>query len=186
MISNYANSDLITFYGSGSYYLDNVKMYLWLGDPAMEIWTDTPRHLSVSHPSSIFLGSSQFQIEVYDNGSAVEDALVCISNNDDMHLWGYTNDQGFVTFNLSVTSFSNVNVTVTKHNYYPYQQTILVPAEVQFSTGWNFVSSPANHMINTDNIMVRYNNTVYNWTQATSSQNPLNQSVIDVNILVFN
>ena len=37
--SNIANVGLINQFGPSSYAMDNVKMYLWLGDPALRLWT---------------------------------------------------------------------------------------------------------------------------------------------------
>ncbi len=36
-ISNYANAQLIKKYGSSSYAMSNLKMYLWLGDPSLRV-----------------------------------------------------------------------------------------------------------------------------------------------------
>jgi gingipain R len=186
LISNYANSALIDLYGTSSYYLDNVKMYIWLGDPAMEIWTEVPQTFTVTHPNSLLPGTSQYQVEVMDNGTAVEDALVCISNNDDIHLWGYTNDQGIILFNVTISTFGNMNITVTKHNYLPYQQMILIPAETELTAAWNFVSTPANHDLEKENIVVEYNASFYNWTEATTSSNPTGSPLVDADIIGWN
>ena len=186
MISNYANSDLITYYGIGDLYLQNVKMYLWLGDPAMEIWTATPKNLTISHPTSVIPGTSQFPVEVTHNDTPVKDALVCISNGNDIYHLGYTNDSGEIVFNMSTTTFGEMNVTVTKHNFKPYQTTILIPAESPLKQGWNFISTPANHPVGTNNIMIKHNNSYYNWSEATTTQNPTNTQLIDANFFGWN
>jgi len=38
-VLNDANAELIDLYGPTHYYLENVRMFLWLGDPALKLWT---------------------------------------------------------------------------------------------------------------------------------------------------
>jgi hypothetical protein len=57
-VSNYANTVLIDKYGPTHTYMDNVKMYLWLGDPALEFATGAgvtlyyPDFTDTNNPSS--------------------------------------------------------------------------------------------------------------------------------------
>jgi hypothetical protein len=37
-VLNDANAELIDLYGPASYYMDNIRIYLWLGDPALKLW----------------------------------------------------------------------------------------------------------------------------------------------------
>jgi hypothetical protein len=41
-VLNNANSELIDLYGPTNYLLNNIRMYLVLGDPALKIWTEEP------------------------------------------------------------------------------------------------------------------------------------------------
>ena len=64
-VSNDANAELITKYGSTSYAMDNVKMYLWLGDPALRLWTHAPG--AVHERVGVFRPSNGYFFLDWDN-----------------------------------------------------------------------------------------------------------------------
>jgi hypothetical protein len=104
----------------------NLKMHCeWtfslLGDPAMPLWTDTPEGLEVTHPSAVPIGSSSFAVHVESGGSDVSDAYVCLWKEGQVYLTDYTNSSGDATFNPSPATTGTLFVTVTKHNYLPYE-----------------------------------------------------------------
>jgi len=92
-----------------------------LGDPAMPLWTDDPASLTVTHPSSLPTGSSTFQVHVESGGSDVNNAYVCLWKDGDVYLTGNTNSSGNITFNPSPITTGTMYVTVTNHNYLPYE-----------------------------------------------------------------
>ena len=54
-----------------------------IGDPALHLWTDTPKDFSISYPSAISLGSNYLDLLVLDsNGAPVDNARVTILMND--------------------------------------------------------------------------------------------------------
>jgi len=107
-LSNSAACKIIEDYGySGEY---NAKIYLWLGDPTMEVWTDTP---------------SQFtDITISDNGSSitvnagVSGATICVSSGDNGASYYLVADN--VSQYTFTTTVRPLYITITKHNYIPY------------------------------------------------------------------
>ncbi|AQQ72339.1 Gingipain R1 precursor [Limihaloglobus sulfuriphilus] len=125
-VLNSANAALVAGYGSSSYAMDNVKMYLWLGDPAMEIRTSGRVLLNVSHPSSVYNGVMTVNVR-NSYGTAVQNALVCIDGQG-VYTKKYTNSSGNATFYFIPDSTGAMDVTVTKHNYTPYEGSVdIVP-----------------------------------------------------------
>lgn len=97
------------------------------GDPEMSIWTQQPLSLSVAHPSTIGSGGSQnFVVKVTDGANPVMNALVCLHNDTDIHTFEYTDVGGNVVFNIAPSNGGNLSITVTKHNYLPYEGIITV------------------------------------------------------------
>jgi uncharacterized repeat protein (TIGR01451 family) len=124
-ILNDANSELVNRYGSGSVYTDNARMYLWLGDPAMELRTAGTRYMTATYPATI---QNSITVTVKDTASnlPLANALVCLSKGGDIYTWSYTSGSGQATFVISPSSDGSMKVTVTKHNYYPHQGTTTI------------------------------------------------------------
>jgi len=107
-----------------------MNVYNLYGDPTLEMWTNVPDSLIVLHDTTVS-GATNFTVTVYekDGVTPVESAYVCLwcKLDDEMYVRGYTDVSGTVT--LSITpSISNDTmwVTVTKHNYLPYEGYALV------------------------------------------------------------
>ena len=94
-----------------------------LGDPAMPIWTDEPDSFAVTFPPNLPLGASSFLVQVEDSTThtPVESAYVCLWKQGEVYQRGYTNANGEVSLNPSPSTLGTVYVTVTKHNYIPYE-----------------------------------------------------------------
>lgn len=169
-ISNYANSQLIDYYGSSSMYMDNVKMYLWLGDPSLELWTDTPERINVTHPLIVTNEMSNlFNVTVHHNGSVLENAFVCIENGQDFYEIGYTNVTGCYQFDISNLSSGYLNVTVTKHNFIPYVGSADIPVRIPLEEGWNFVSLPVSKNVEKINLTIWDGDDVILWSDAVNN-----------------
>jgi len=125
-ILNTADANLIATYGEASYAADNIKMYLWLGDPALELWTYAPIGLDVTHPAQVATGVMTVTVrDEYSN--LVPDALVCLDGCG-VYTTKYTDAAGQATFNFIPDTTGAMDVTVTKHYYIPYEgQTQVVP-----------------------------------------------------------
>ncbi len=97
-----------------------------LGDPELPVWTANPSTFTVTHPSTLPLGSSSFTVHVTNGGSPVNQAYVCLWKGTEVYLTGTTNTNGDVTFTPAPTTIGTMNVTVTKQNYLPNATTATV------------------------------------------------------------
>ncbi len=100
---------------------DNAKMYLWLGDPATEIWTDIPGNLTIDCPANIPVGPQNVTVTVSDYGTPVEDATVCLYLPGEVYEVGTTGSDGSVTLRVMPASTGVLFVTVSKHDFLTYE-----------------------------------------------------------------
>ncbi len=144
-ITNYANLTVLNVHGEIG--KSNVRTYLWLGDASIEPWTMQPTELAVSHDQQLFLGMSEFSVTVSGSNGSTEGAMVCVSNAD-RSIYGvaYADGSGLATidFGAAVQDPGNVMVTVTGHNYVPYQAEIpVIPQEGAYVVKDSFVVNDA-------------------------------------------
>ncbi len=96
------------------------EMGTWFGDPTMQIRTELPQDLDVSHPDTIQVGHDSCAVLVTSEGSPVESAWVCLMN-DEVYQTGSTDVSGQLVLACSTTVEGEMHLTVTKHNFRPYQ-----------------------------------------------------------------
>lgn len=96
------------------------------GDPAMLMWTETPQNLTVDFPAVVPIGTSTLTVNVTSSGSPVANALVCAIKANEVYVSGRTNLSGTVELNVTPLSPGALNITVTAHNFYPYEDSALV------------------------------------------------------------
>ncbi|MBU7046714.1 MAG: VWA domain-containing protein [Theionarchaea archaeon] len=126
-ILNSANSWLINHYGADSYAMDNVRMFLWLGDPALDVWTGTPQSFSIWHPPMILVGNQNVTVIVRDKGGLpVQGATVCLMKDNEAYVVSTTDGIGRAVLNVNTATVGTMDVTVTKHNFIPYEGTITI------------------------------------------------------------
>lgn len=95
-----------------------------LGDPELPIWTDTPNEISdVDYPDSISAGTQSFTVTVTDGGNPVNNALVCVHKENEVYKTDMTNANGEASFIITPLTEGTLDVTVTKHNYLPWEGT---------------------------------------------------------------
>ncbi|MCX7733129.1 MAG: C25 family cysteine peptidase, partial [candidate division WOR-3 bacterium] len=102
---------------------EELYMFNSFGDPELNIWSATPRQLTVSHPQTIIIGSFPFTVTVSDGAGPVANALVCVMSRQDTSVYqvGHTDGSGQVSFNLQTTlPGDSIYVTVTGRNLLPY------------------------------------------------------------------
>ncbi|NLO49845.1 MAG: T9SS type A sorting domain-containing protein [Bacteroidales bacterium] len=140
-ITNYANLTVLNVHGEIG--KSNVRTYLWLGDASIEPWTKQPTNLTVSHDQQLFLGMSEFTVTVSGNNGSAEGAMVCVSNEDQsIYAVAYADGSGMATidFGAPVQDPGTVMVTVTGHNYMPYQSEVpVIPQEGPYVVKDSFV-----------------------------------------------
>lgn len=119
---------VITMATHGTYGEANAKMYLWFGDPAMEIWTfDTagePLALNMTGPSVLNPGTQNVTLTVTASGSPVSGATVVltdgvmgVTNAQTFYSEGTTNASGQVTFNVTIPASGTIRAGAFKHDY---------------------------------------------------------------------
>jgi len=116
-----------------------------MGDPSLECWTGVPRTFQITHSSQVIVGQNFLTVNVRDNTSnPLTDALVCLLKEGETFVTAYTDAAGNVTLPITATTTGVLKVTVTRHNYKPYQADLNVVAG-------EFVS-PLSWVINDDNV----------------------------------
>ena len=117
-----------------------------MGDPALHLWTDTPKDFTIDLPSEMPLGSNHLDLIVRDtNDNVVEDARVTLLLGDDLIFkTGYTDSNGFISFNWENYSVGELYVTVTKKNYRPSENSIQITDDYAIEIDWggNLEASP--------------------------------------------
>jgi hypothetical protein len=96
-----------------------------LGDPEMQIWTNTPCSLEVSHPDDVS-SDSIFVVQVKVQGLPLPDAKVAVSHKDTLFFIGVTDPEGKTSIPLSSLTTNELNLTVTKHNFLPFEAKIRI------------------------------------------------------------
>jgi len=101
-----------------------------LGDPELPLWTADPAPLSVVHPASIPLDAfTSFTTHVTSGGNPVADATVCLWKAGDVYEIAQTDSSGNASFWFFASDLGNLQVTVTKRNYIPYEgQSPVIPS----------------------------------------------------------
>jgi len=105
----------------GSSGRDNVEMYFWLGDPALEIWTGKPVSPIVQYPQVVPLGPFTMVVTVLKDGSPLPGALVCAYKENEFYVYGYTNEAGQVQLNINAQTPGEFSLTVTGHEILPFE-----------------------------------------------------------------
>jgi len=120
-MANYYNDD---FHRQASF-----EMYTLFGDPEMPVWTDQPGRFDVDHPEGIgSTGEQDFVVKVTDatTRDPVHMATVVLTRDVSIIAVRQTNPGGVVRFTLSAPGSGDLDITVTAHNYRPYQESIKV------------------------------------------------------------
>lgn len=130
-ISHRALYWLYQYYSGGGSTHRYFEMYNILGDPGLDIWNHEPSTLDASYVGQIPVGTTSLDVTVTDGGSPVENALVCVTKDDEgVYETCYTNASGVATVAMSPAPAESGSlwVTVSKHDYYPHEGAIVVSA----------------------------------------------------------
>ncbi|ODS41762.1 MAG: hypothetical protein A7315_00165 [Candidatus Altiarchaeales archaeon WOR_SM1_79] len=128
-VLTYGKVYMASEYGyTGDYTNLTFELFHLFGDPEMAIWTEQPTALTVTHPDTIGSGGSQKFVVTVNNsgGDPVHHARVCLQKGNDVYEVEYTDTSGQVFFDITPSSGGEINVTVIKHNYRPYEENITV------------------------------------------------------------
>jgi hypothetical protein len=104
------------------------EMYHLFGDPEMPVWTREPAAFQVDCPEGIgSTGTQDFIVKATDNatGLPVENAVVTLMSSGTLVSSQFTNPDGVARFTGTYAP-GDLNLTITAHNYRPYQGVIKV------------------------------------------------------------
>ncbi|NOR17173.1 hypothetical protein GQ543_05630, partial [candidate division WOR-3 bacterium] len=118
--------NVYTLYGSSSEY----RGFTTLGDPEMNIWTNTPCSLICTYPLTIPVGNANFTVNVVkaSDFSPVSNAIVCVIGKLDTTVYVIDTTDGSGNANFSIApllSGDTMYVTVTGKNLQPYEGSML-------------------------------------------------------------
>jgi len=114
--------NVYNLYGNTSEY----RGFATLGDPEMNIWTDTPKSSNVTHVPSVDASDESLTVTVTLQGSGVDSALVCIVLDTMLYEYGYTDIDGEVVLPLHDLHPGQMDVTVTGRNLLPYEALVTI------------------------------------------------------------
>ncbi len=100
----------------------NLLDYNLLGDPEIPIWTDIPKNFIVNFTEKIYIGSDNITIIVKNSaGQKVEGAVVALQKGPEIYEYKKTNSDGKAEFSINPLTEGELNITVTKHNFIPFE-----------------------------------------------------------------
>ncbi len=111
----------------GSYGWEMTDTWIVFGDPSIQVRTDTPDSMTVTHPPSIPMGALTFEVDA----EGVEGALCAVSRDYELFGFGYTDDSGHVVIEFSdpIPAGDDINLVVTAYNMMPYFDFVAVSGE---------------------------------------------------------
>lgn len=104
-------------------YSTNWRLHL-LGDPEMQVWTDIPQTLNVTtNSTAILLGEQQLGITI-SNIPLGQKAYICIQKDTEVYTTQEVSVNGTYYIPFTVNTIGAISVTVTSHNFFPFETTI--------------------------------------------------------------
>ena len=115
-----------------------------IGDPALRLWTDTPKNMFVDFDSIITEGENFIDVLVTnEDGLPVNNAsITLLKGNDEIFKTVLTDVTGNASIDLEYVTFGEVHLTVTKQNYKPIE------------SSFQIVQSANNANVSFDNISI--------------------------------
>ncbi|MFW9830742.1 MAG: C25 family cysteine peptidase [Candidatus Thorarchaeota archaeon] len=119
-----------------TFHRKNLLSYTLFGDPELDVFTNNPRTLSVNQPTNTYYSGDTI-FRVMDGGTPISGATICLWDKDGSYYEVQTtNSSGHAVFRVTALVPNSLNITVTAHNYAPYEGVIGV-------THWIRVSNPS-------------------------------------------
>lgn len=95
-----------------------------LGDPEMQVWTDVPQALNcTTSVSAILLSEQQLGVTI-SNLPLGQKAYICIQKDTEIYTTQEVSTNGTYNIPIKVNTPGAINVTVTSHNFFPYETTV--------------------------------------------------------------
>ncbi|MHA1639099.1 MAG: C25 family cysteine peptidase [Candidatus Heimdallarchaeota archaeon] len=106
---------------------ETFELFHLFGCPEMSIYTKEPKSMTVTFPDTIGSGGAQkFVVKVQSNQNPLSNVKICLQKDDKVYAVKYTNAFGNAYFSVRPENGGEMNITVTKHNYIPYEDIITV------------------------------------------------------------
>lgn len=97
------------------------RLFHMFGDAFQELYTEVPAQLTVTHDQEIIYGATSFSIQTNDS------AFIALTMDDQILATGYGSANGPISLAIPlIPEGSQVKVTVTKHNFYRYNDLVSV------------------------------------------------------------
>ena len=142
-----------------------------MGDPSLEVWTDTPSLMAADYPSTISVGTNSVTVSVEDGSSQpLEGAYVHAYKRNETFYGEETDANGEVTLPIMATTVDTLFITVTKRNHRP----VLGNVPVQSSA----------HNIMPTSVAIDDDNTGYSQGNNNGVPNP--GEALEVNVTLRN
>ncbi len=129
LINTYSKLYLAKYRGASKAREEQFEVFHLFGDPEMPIWTEETGDFDVVHPEGIgSTGEQDFVVTVLDavTGDPVHSAVVVLNKGSAIVAVEQTNPAGVARFTLGGFYPGPMDVTVTAHNWRPYEGSIYV------------------------------------------------------------
>jgi len=137
---------LYEYYSGGGSTQRYYEMYNIFGDPSIDIWTDTPAPMAVTHDGVMAVGATFYTVQVDDAKGPVADALVCLNMPGHVYETAYTDAGGEAALTLDPPPLAvgDIDMIITAHNHDPHFETmqVIVPAIVTIGPDTIQVETP--------------------------------------------
>lgn len=99
--------------------------YNVLGDPEINCWTAVPGTMTVAHPDTLEFGQNLVSVNVTGRfAEPLEGAYVSLFKDGEVFAGAFTPATGNVDLEIQPNTAGPISLTVTAHNYAPYEGTI--------------------------------------------------------------
>ncbi len=102
-----------------------------IGDPALTVWTTTPRSLEIALSDSLPLGEQSVPVTVTSGGAPLAGATVCLLKTDEDYSRATTDAAGQAALPLTIKSGGSVELSVTAPNCQPLSRTVPVASSAR-------------------------------------------------------
>ena len=137
------------------------------GDPELNLWTGTPRPISVVHDTVIEALPQIYTVTVTKLGSPVVNALVCLMKDTTIYQYNLTNSSGVATFSFT-PPVGTMSVTVTGQNCIPYESNVrIIPGNLNHDVGVMSIIQPQGTIATGTNVIPKAK--VKNYTNHTDT-----------------
>ncbi len=99
-----------------------------IGDPALLLWTDSPKTMYLNHHEIILNGTNILEVNATDDqGLPISSVLITLlKGNDEIFISQSTDINGIASFDLDYINSGEVYVTAIKQNYIPVESNFLI------------------------------------------------------------